>query len=608
MASRKRKPDEADALCHGTKTRRTEPSGMEIDIPELYVKRRIRNLGSLDSSVKRQAAILDARNLDPPEKKRVCLGITKATLGTLGVSMVTEYKCGLQSVPVTSVDKNHPVVAILNRHLLENRGFKLSGEQLRVAFQLLHKGQPGLVVAWEMGLGKTVVGALVAALLLFEGVVSRVVAIVPKSLKANLESTLEACGFDEVVSTFGPAGCTTAHYFKIMTSPEAMGQFTPLLSCDKETRVACYKTAREIFMGSLLIVDESHNYRTAFSMTEYSSTGHRTVLMILLAEMATKRLLLTGTPVKNDPYDLVPQAAMARGSVDILRKDDLSYILDVMPDGCTNAMGLHSSDHRQKHLKSQFSGLITFLGRGEMPCFPSIERKEIDIRLDEKQTKKYNDIITKLQGGGHIDPKTVASRPATVKFKRSVFYHHERMASNVADNQKAITVVGMIQEILDKYPGRPKSLIYSNFKASGVGLFGQLLLQAGIRYGLITGNSTPEERLEEVRRINAGEIDSILLTKAGGEGLDLIGIEHVFILEPAWNESTERQAESRAVRRNSHAGLPKERQKVTVYKLRVCDAKGNPTGDEVVDRVKDGKKPCIESFIARLKGMCDPLG
>ena len=62
------------------------------------------------------------------------------------------------------------------------------------------------------------------------------------------------------------------------------------------------------------------------------------------------------------------------------------------------------------------------------------------------------------------------------------------------------------------------------------------------------------------------KIKVLLLTEAGGEGITLLEVEHVHLLESSITPNKTIQAIGRAVRYKSHINLPKNRQIVNVWK------------------------------------------
>jgi SNF2 family DNA or RNA helicase len=103
-------------------------------------------------------------------------------------------------------------------------------------------------------------------------------------------------------------------------------------------------------------------------------------------------------------------------------------------------------------------------------------------------------------------------------------------------------------------------VVYSNFKTSGIYLVMKLLDYYSISYKYIDGELSEETREEAVKGYNDGKISVLLITRAGGEGLDLKNTHSLYLMEPHWNSLD--QIRGRVVRYMSHTTLPKDQQKV----------------------------------------------
>ena len=159
------------------------------------------------------------------------------------------------------------------------------------------------------------------------------------------------------------------------------------------------------------------------------------------------------------------------------------------------------------------------------------------------------------------------------------------------------------------------TIIFSVFKSQGIRTVAKYLDEIGWKYGEITGDVKPNIRRQLVKQFNdtsLGQISSssfdvsrsssfdgsrspssssssfdvsrssssktspesiskplntILLTAAGGEGLDFIGVRHIICLECEWNYAQIEQVIGRGPRRHSHAHLPPEERLVNVHLL-----------------------------------------
>ncbi len=87
------------------------------------------------------------------------------------------------------------------------------------------------------------------------------------------------------------------------------------------------------------------------------------------------------------------------------------------------------------------------------------------------------------------------------------------------------------------------------------------------KYRHVTGDLSIEERKTAVEDYNDGKVSILLISKSGGEGLDLKGTNYIIIMEPSWNENAIEQIIGRGVRYKSHEGLSKSKQNVTIYRL-----------------------------------------
>jgi len=91
------------------------------------------------------------------------------------------------------------------------------------------------------------------------------------------------------------------------------------------------------------------------------------------------------------------------------------------------------------------------------------------------------------------------------------------------------------------------------------------------RFAFITGDIPAEARNHLLARANSesnrdgSDIALLLISSTGAEGIDLKGFRHVHILEPYWNWARISQVKARAIRNDSHIGLPASEQNVQTY-------------------------------------------
>ena len=95
----------------------------------------------------------------------------------------------------------------------------------------------------------------------------------------------------------------------------------------------------------------------------------------------------------------------------------------------------------------------------------------------------------------------------------------------------------------------------------------QKLDEQQIKYEIITGDMSINERTNAVNNYNNDISKVLFITKAGSEGLDLKNTTNIIIMESAWNENAVEQIIGRGVRYKSHINLPPKKQIVYIYKL-----------------------------------------
>jgi len=118
-----------------------------------------------------------------------------------------------------------------------------------------------------------------------------------------------------------------------------------------------------------------------------------------------------------------------------------------------------------------------------------------------------------------------------------------------------------------------------------------------------------------VRDYNEGRLKTLLLSPAGGEGLDLKGTKHMGILEPSWNPEKIKQAIGRAARYKSHDHLPLPERNVRVVNyqstprlgvigkgMRIFNKKYNPLGVDEYIAARAAEKDALNTqFLSALK-------
>lgn len=135
-----------------------------------------------------------------------------------------------------------------------------------------------------------------------------------------------------------------------------------------------------------------------------------------------------------------------------------------------------------------------------------------------------------------------------------------------------------------RHSGR-RVLIFSQFTKM-LGLIGKELMNQGIPFYYLDGQTPSEDRVDICNRFNEGERDFFLISlKAGGTGLNLTGADTVILYDLWWNPAVEEQAADRAHRMG---------QKNTVQVIKLI---ASGTIEEKMNELQDRKRNMIEEII-----------
>ena len=218
------------------------------------------------------------------------------------------------------------------------------------------------------------------------------------------------------------------------------------------------------------------------------------------------------------------------------------------------------------------------------------------------------------------------------------FFIGTRMISNIAFPNKCINERGYSSFIgryvkfrcLPKYSikfykilrkilrSRGTIFVYSNFKEfGGVKSFIRVLEGNGFkdymnynegskRFAVWSGDESLEIK-EEIKAVfntpknyNGSRIKVLLGSPSIKEGVSLLRVQSVHILEPYWNQSRMDQVIGRAIRFCSHKDMAKEHRTVSIY-IYIATHKNNRTIDSYIKKLAFRKNKIIKEFELALK-------
>ena len=412
---------------------------------------------------------------------------------------------------------------------------ELLPHQQRVVDRIQRADQPGLVVVHGLGSGKTLTSIAAQDALGMPATV-----VVPAALKANYEKERS----------------------KHLTGPRDKVELSTIQMAGRRGSIP---------NNPMMVVDEAHLLR------EMSGKGSRAIA----SNNAKKRLLLTGSPFYNRPDDLSGLINIAAGNR-VMPADqksfDQRYIREreVSPGFINRLRGIKPgvvqelNPSRANELR-QIYGKWTDHHAGSQEGFPTVTREDVSVPMTRKQLGVYDalagtaprSIQKKVQAGLPPGKAEAGQLNAFINAVRQVSNSTAPFSADQAEEPKIDMAFKRLQDALAKND-QAKAVVYSNYLDAGIKPYRARLEAAKIPYGEFTGEMNRGQRDQLVRDYNENKIKALLLSSAGGEGLDLKGTRLIQMLEPHWNAEKLKQVEGRGIRYQSHADLPEQDRNVHV--------------------------------------------
>jgi len=439
---------------------------------------------------------------------------------------------------------------------------------------------PGLILVHRLGGGKTL-----SSIAATENMTEGADVVVPASLRTNYQKEIEKFTHDP--KTYD------------IKSYTAVANDSYLSPSEKK----------------ILILDEAHRLR------------ERTTKAIKNIEDVSgqygKRLLLTGTPIVNRPSDLVSLLNIASSGEADTSNFDERFVGEkrINPGLIARLMGItpgYEESMKNKPLfKKQFAKYFDY-HHGSNEGFPGVENKKVKIEMTPEQHDIYMGLLKKdpvlaYKVRKNLPPNKTESKNLNA-FLAAVRQVSNTPASYVNDSLE-IAAAPKLKAIVDHVVKKSgddnyKAVIYSNFLESGIDPIKDALDAEGVSTAIFNGKLNDKQRKKAVDDYNSGKVKTLLVSGAGSEGLDLKGTTEMHVVEPHWNDARIDQVIGRAARYRSHTHLPKEKQKLVVYKYQ-SDPRQNfiqkllrqrdSGADEYLEGLSEKKTKLNEQFLEAIK-------
>jgi non-specific serine/threonine protein kinase len=309
--------------------------------------------------------------------------------------------------------------------------------------------------------------------------------------------------------------------------------------------------------------------------------------------LSTKnRLVMTGTPVENNTFDLYSQMEFLNpgllGSQEFFRSEFATPIDKYRDEEKARQLRKLIYPFMLKRTKEEVAKDLPDKMEMILFCEMGVQQRKVyddfrelyRARIVEKMAEEGKDKAAFLILEGLLKLRQICDSPAL-------------LSGNEDFGNDSAKLEEIIREI-EENAGNHKILIFSQFLKM-LDLIRQHLEKSGIPYEYLDGST--QDRAARVRNFQESVNCRVFLMslKAGGVGINLTEADYVYLVDPWWNPAVEQQA----IDRTHRIGQTK---KVFAYKM-IC----KDTVEEKILQLQEKKKDIAKDLISTEQGLIKKL-
>ncbi len=406
------------------------------------------------------------------------------------------------------------------------RDYQLEGLSWMTA--LCESGFSG-ILADDMGLGKTMQALALLLSCKERGENVRALVVCPASLQLNWEN--EAEKFAPTLSVLALMGDAKEREEKIAVPTELL-----IVSYDQLRRdVQRYKDIQ----FTHIFLDEAQNIKNAASQ---AAKAVKTL-------KSDHRFAMTGTPIENRLSELWSIFDfLMPGYLLTYKKFKDRFETKIVKDGNEKAL---------RNLRMMTAPFILRRMKADvLDDLPEKTEKIMTSEMTPEQKQLYHahaaQLIARADGGMADQKERIAILAGLTRLRQICCDPRLCVEEYAGGSGKLDQCIELVAQMLE---GGHRVLLFSQFTGM-LDILKSQMETMGIATFSLTGDTDKEERMDMVKRFNAGEAQVFLISlKAGGTGLNLTGADVVIHYDPWWNTSAQNQATDRAYRIGQKRGV-----------------------------------------------------
>lgn len=403
--------------------------------------------------------------------------------------------------------------------------------QIEAALRYLNEMNGRILLADEVGLGKTIEAGIILKELIMRGEINRVLILAPASLLGQWQV--------EMADKFGLS-------FEINRSVHNWNRYDMIISSIDTAKKTKHIDEINRIKWDLIIIDEAHRLRNRTTKAYKAFQNLK----------ANNRLFLTATPIQNNIMDLYNLLDLLdNGYLGTISEFNMKYVADDKGIKVNNVKVLQDKLRKIMMRTTRTAAGLEFTKRDVYTTLiePSEEEdKFMDIAIQFIRDR-YNEVIVKeqeekdnLKGLGTLQLMAMTRMLCSCRYAFAKSFE-KYLKNNITDplrlqegtkilelneklgeNKKFNQTIDLVKKINDKI------IIFTQFKATQESLEDRLEKE-GFKVAKLNGSMNLQEKKNAVLKIKGGEAQILICTEAGGEGLNLQFCHNLINYDLPWN-------------------------------------------------------------------------